>query len=110
MDSEATPAGSSPEAGTRSGSALARWAADEVRRLYPGCFAFVMATGIISNAFYFTGHHALSGALLAVNLFAFALLVAATALRGLRFAPELKADLTSPRLVFSFFTIVAAAD
>lgn len=100
--------GSPPEAPPA--GRLARWVGDEVRRLYPGYFALVMATGIISNAFFFTGHHALSRLLLALNLCAFPLLLAATALRAMRFRSELWADLSSPRMVFSFFTIVAASD
>lgn len=81
-----------------------------VRSLYPGYFALVMATGIVSNAFHFIGQPALSSALLAVNLVAFPVLLALTAARALRHRRELVADLVDPRLVFSFFTIVAAAD
>ncbi len=81
-----------------------------VRGLYPGYFALVMATGIISNAAHYLGHPALSGGLLAVNLAAFPLLLAASTLRAWRFRRDLWADLMNPKLVFSFFTIVAAAD
>jgi tellurite resistance protein TehA-like permease len=82
----------------------------QLRRLYPGYFALVMATGIISNAALYMGLREISQALLTVNLLAFPLLVLATAVRAVRFRPELVADVTNPRLVFSFFTIVAAAD
>ena len=82
----------------------------QIRRLYPGYFALVMATGIISNAALFLGHRGLSDFLLAVNLVAFPLLVLASAIRGIRFPREFLMDLTNPRLVFSFFTIVAASD
>jgi tellurite resistance protein TehA-like permease len=81
-----------------------------IRGLYPGYFALVMATGIVSNAFYMLGGRWLSGALLAVNLAAFPLLVLATLLRAIRHPRALWADLTDARLVFAFFTIVAAAD
>src|SRR5688572_3844887 len=69
-----------------------------------------MATGIISNAALYLGQHALSNGLLAVNLAAFPLLVLALATRAVRFGTHLWTDLMNPRLVFSFFTIVAAAD
>lgn len=82
----------------------------EIRGLYPGYFALVMATGIISNAAIYLGHPALSGTLLAVNLVAFPLLLAASMLRAWRFRREFWDDLMNPRLVFSFFTVVAAAD
>jgi len=82
----------------------------QIRRLYPGYFALVMATGIISNAAFHIGHRALSDFLLAVNLVAFPLLLLALTVRVTRFRRDLFADLVNPRLVFSFFTIVAAAD
>ncbi|MBV8840794.1 MAG: tellurite resistance/C4-dicarboxylate transporter family protein [Alphaproteobacteria bacterium] len=81
-----------------------------IARLNPGSFAFVMATGIISNAFFFEGYHAIAQALYVVNLVAFPLLLLATAMRALRFRPALWRDLTDPRIVFSFFTIIAASD
>jgi tellurite resistance protein TehA-like permease len=69
-----------------------------------------MATGIVSNAFFILGPRALSSALLAVNLVAFPALVLATALRAVFHPRRLWADLVDPRLVFTFFTIVAGAD
>jgi len=81
-----------------------------LRTLYPGYFALVMATGIISNAFYYLGPRALSDVLLAVNLAAYPILLAATFARALRYPRELWADLVNPRLVFTFFTIVAGSD
>ena len=82
----------------------------QIRGLYPGYFALVMATGIVSNAALFLGHGSVSDFLLAVNFVAFPLLVAALAARLARFRRELWADLSNPKLVFSFFTIVAACD
>jgi tellurite resistance protein TehA-like permease len=82
----------------------------QIRSLYPGYFALVMATGIVSNAALFLGHRAVSNFLLAVNLVAFPLLLAALLARLARFRRELWADLSDPKLVFSFFTIVAACD
>lgn len=42
----------------------------EIRDLYPGYFALVMATGIVSNAALYIGHHGLSQFLMTVNLVA----------------------------------------
>ncbi|MEB2314405.1 MAG: tellurite resistance/C4-dicarboxylate transporter family protein [Sorangiineae bacterium] len=95
---------------TEGARGVARFCRDAVRELYPGTFAFVMATGIISNALYILDHHALSAALLAVNLVAYVALVLATIARAARFGGRLWRDLTDPRLVFSFFTIVAGTD
>lgn len=87
-----------------------RWLGGEIAALYPGCFAMVMATGIISNAMLVTDHRAISDILFVANLIVFPWLCLATLVRTLRAAPALWADLVNPRLVFSFFTIVAAAD
>lgn len=81
-----------------------------IRGLYPGYFALVMATGIVSNAAHYLGHGGLSDFLMAVNLAAFPLLAVMLSARALRYRRELWADLMNPRLVFSFFTLVAAAD
>jgi tellurite resistance protein TehA-like permease len=86
------------------------WTEREVAHLDPGCFAIVMATGIISNALFLEGRRGLADGMLTVNLAAYAWLCVATAVRGTRFPAALWADLASPRLVFSFFTIVAATD
>jgi tellurite resistance protein TehA-like permease len=86
------------------------WVKQEIDTLYPGAFALVMATGIISNALYLENVHALSGFLYAVNLLVYPWLLAATLLRALRVPRALWSDLTNPRLVFSFFTMVAASD
>jgi tellurite resistance protein TehA-like permease len=90
--------------------AIGRFAARETAVLYPGSFSFVMATGIVSNAFFFEGERAVADALFAVNLVAFPLLLLATLARLASFGPRLRRDLVDPRIVFSFFTIVAASD
>ena len=89
---------------------LAAWLDDEIAGLYPGCFALVMATGIISNALFFEGYRALADALFAVNVVAYPTLVLLTLARFARFSRAICADLMNPRLVFSFFTIVAGTD
>lgn len=89
---------------------LLAWADRGVATLYPGCFALVMATGIISNAFLLDGRPDVSSALFAVDAVAYPYLCAATLLRLARFARRLWSDLLDPRMVFSFFTFVAATD
>lgn len=89
---------------------LRTWFPDQIKTLYPGSFAVVMATGIISNAFFLEAQPLLSDTLFAVNLLTYALLVIFTILRALWFWRALWADLINPRLVFSFFTLVAATD
>lgn len=81
-----------------------------VRTLYPGYFALIMATGIISNGFYLLDLKVLSTALLVVDSTAFVILIPATIARAIMFPRLLWADLVNPRLVFSFFTIVAGAN
>jgi tellurite resistance protein TehA-like permease len=78
--------------------------------MYPGYFALVMATGIVSNAFFLLDHGWISDALFAVSVVAFPLLVVALALRALAWPGVVWSDLVDPRLVFAFFTLVAAAD
>jgi tellurite resistance protein TehA-like permease len=81
-----------------------------IRTLYPGYFALIMATGIISNGFYLLDIKAISNALLVVDSAAFVVLIPATIARAIMFPRLLWADLINPRLVFSFFTIVAGAN
>lgn len=86
------------------------WIDGEIATLFPGCFAMVMATGIISDTMAVTGHRAVSGALFAMNCVLLPWLLTATIIRALRHRAALWADLTNSRLVFGFFTIVAACD
>jgi tellurite resistance protein TehA-like permease len=81
-----------------------------VAALYPGYFALVMATGIISNALFLENHRSLSALLFLIAMLAYPLLWLLTALRLLLARKALWADLTSPKLVFAFFTAVAATD
>jgi len=99
-----------PKESPAGSATLPAWLARQVATLYPGAFALVMATGIISNAFFFEGRRELSDALFAVNAVAYPWLLAATFIRAIRFGRALWADLIDPRLVFSFFTIVAGTD
>lgn len=81
-----------------------------VRRLAPGYFALVMATGIISLGLELEGFHALSNVLLVIAALAYAVLVVLTLWRGVRFPHEVVADFSGPRNGFSFFTFVAGTN
>jgi tellurite resistance protein TehA-like permease len=73
---------------------LRAWLDREVAALYPGCFALVMATGIISNAFFREGRRGISDVLFAVNLVAYPWLIALAAARVL----AISANTGSPQL------------
>ena len=88
----------------------ARWLRREIAILDPGYFALVMATGIISNAFYLQGQRILSDALFAANLVAYLCLLLFTLLRLSGFRSAFWAEFANPRRVFLFFTFVAATD
>ncbi len=79
----------------------------EVNGLYPGYFAFVMATGIVSIASYLQGMLSLSGALFFINILGYAVLCFLTLVRFLRYFPGFMADLTSHVRGPGFFTLVA---
>jgi tellurite resistance protein TehA-like permease len=90
--------------------ALTVWLERVVASLYPGGFALVMATAIISNAMRLLGRRDVSDALFVVALVALPWLGLLTLARLAFFRRRLWADLVNPRMVFSFFTIVAATD
>ncbi|MEO5813427.1 MAG: tellurite resistance/C4-dicarboxylate transporter family protein [Rhodanobacter sp.] len=78
-----------------------------VRRLDPGCFALVMATGIVSIDASQHGMPGIARALFAFNLAAYAWLLALTLLRLVRFRHELIADFANPSRGASFLTFAA---
>jgi tellurite resistance protein TehA-like permease len=86
------------------------WTDKQIEGLYPGSFAFVMATGIISIALQAENFRALSDLLFAVAVLGFVWLAGLTILRAVRFPHAMRSDLLDPRLVFSFFTVVAGTD
>jgi tellurite resistance protein TehA-like permease len=81
-----------------------------LRGMYPGYFALVMATGIVSNAFFYLSHDGLSDVLFWITLVAFPILLACLVVRVLTWPRAVWKDLVDPRLVFTFFTLVAAFD
>ena len=89
---------------------LAAWIDREAAELFPGCFALVMATGIIANTLWLQGFRVSSELLFGVVLIAYPWLLALTGLRLARHRARLWADLIDPRRVFGFFTLVAATD
>ena len=79
-----------------------------VADLYPGYFALVMATGVISVASYQLGFYWLGWLLFGINLVAFGILWLLTIARSTAFLPRLIADLLDYCRGPGFFTIVAA--
>ncbi|HEX6194463.1 MAG TPA: tellurite resistance/C4-dicarboxylate transporter family protein [Jiangellaceae bacterium] len=83
---------------------------EALRRLYPGYFALVMATGIVSVGAHDVEMHGLSAALLVIGLVCFGVLVVCYLWRAVAFGRELLADLVAPDRAFAFFTFVAACN
>lgn len=81
---------------------------DWVRTLYPGYFAAVMGTGIVSIALLLAGARWLSDALLVVACVFLAFLVFAYGFRALRFWSAVWADALDPSKTFGYFTFIAA--
>ncbi|TGD10958.1 tellurite resistance/C4-dicarboxylate transporter family protein [Brevibacterium sp. S111] len=78
--------------------------------LAPGCFASVMATGIVAVGAQLKGLHLLSVVLfwLAVVLYLF--FIALSLIRVVRYRDDLRADLHNPSRAFGFFTAVAGTN
>ena len=83
---------------------------EEIESLHPANFTMVMSTGIISLGANFLGWF------LAAELFGFIAIMAWLVLMGLcliriaRYPGAIKIDLTNPRMVFSYFSLVAATN
>lgn len=84
-------------------NAVLRAAAD----LFPGYFALVMATGIISIACFLLGMKTISIVLLLINAVAYVVLGLLLLLRLLLFFPRIEADINDHVKAPGFFTIVA---
>ncbi len=94
---------------TQRGAGPARLRA-AIRTLFPGYFALVMATGIVSTAVGLVGAPSLSGFMLGVAVVCYLVLVAAYGWRMVRYPGDLLADAADPRKAFAFFTFVAGSD
>ena len=75
--------------------------------LFPGYFALVMATGIISIATQLLEMHSAARVLLVLNLVAYLTLWLLLLIRLIRFFPRVKADITDHVRGPGFFTVVA---
>src|SRR6185295_504189 len=75
--------------------------------LFPGYFALVMATGIISIAAFQLNMKPVAWVLLAINLFAYLVLWLLLLIRLVRFFPRVKADIVDHARGPGFFTVVA---
>ena len=84
---------------------LSRAAAD----LFPGYFALVMATGIISIACFFLGMKSISLALLIIGLIGYVVLGLLLLIRLLFFFSRVKADIQDHVRGPGFFTVVAGS-
>lgn len=82
----------------------------DLKALYPGYFAFVMATGILSVVADYVHWLLLSYVFFAVSCVIYALLLVLYGLRIVRFPREVKSDMFNPLRVFGYFTFVAATD
>lgn len=75
--------------------------------LFPGYFALVMATGIISIAAFQLRMKPVAWVLLAINLIAYVILWLLLLIRLVRFFPRVKADIMDHARGPGFFTVVA---
>ena len=75
--------------------------------LFPGYFALVMATGIISIAAFQLKMKPVAWVLLAINLIAYLILWLLLLIRLVRFFPRVKADIMDHARGPGFFTVVA---
>jgi tellurite resistance protein TehA-like permease len=81
-----------------------------LRALHPGNFALVMATGIMSVGFDALGFEQPAAAFFVFALGAWLVLLGLSGARIVLFPQAVRDDLLNPRMVFSYFTLVAATD
>ncbi|MGH8041390.1 MAG: tellurite resistance/C4-dicarboxylate transporter family protein [Rudaea sp.] len=87
---------------------IAQYLLTQARNLDPGCFAAVMATGIVSIDTAQHGMPILAYALFALNLLAFVWLLVLSAIRCACFRTKLVADFVDPSRGAGFLTFAAA--
>ena len=78
-----------------------------VATLFPGYFALVMATGIVSIAGFLLGMSSIARVLLVINIAAYAILWLLTLARLMGYFPHVLADIGSHARGPGFFTLVA---
>lgn len=76
--------------------------------MHPGNFALVMATGILSLGFRTLGVATLGDVLAVLAVLAWIVLIGMSLLRLLWHPAAVRVDLFNPRMVFAYFTLVAA--
>ncbi len=81
-----------------------------LQTLHPGNFALVMASGIISIGFSTLHQHVLAEAMYYLCVMFWLVLLGLSLARLWQFGAAVRADLLNPRMVFSYFTLVAATD
>ena len=81
--------------------------ASAAANLFPGYFALVMATGIISIASYFAELRSLAWTLFALNILAYLILWTFLLIRLIAFFPRVRADITDHVRGPGFFTVIA---
>jgi tellurite resistance protein TehA-like permease len=91
----------------RAGTALSASLLSAAEGLFPGYFALVMATGVISIAAQLLAIPFVPKALLLINWLAYGILWLLTLLRIFRFPAKVVADLSNHQRAPGFFTIVA---
>lgn len=86
---------------------LGRPIIDAAASLFPGYFALVMATGVVSIACQLMGMRMVALALVAINWVAYPMLWMLTLVRAIRFRALLLRDMSDHQRAPGFFTIVA---
>lgn len=81
-----------------------------VQALHPGNFALVMSTGILALGLQLLHFEGIAAVMRPIALAAWALLVLLSLLRLVRHTGAVRIDLLNPRMVFSYFTLVAATN
>lgn len=87
---------------------LAKRLAHGIEHLFPGYFALVMATGIVSLAAHLRGVPAIAWSLFAINLVAYAVLTLLLFARAVRYGGRMLDDLRDHSRGPGFFTLVAS--
>lgn len=88
-------------------TALSRLILSGSENLFPGYFALVMATAVVSIACQLMGFRVFAWLLVGVNWVAYAILWGLTLLRLVRYGRRLAADLSDHQRAPGFFTLVA---
>lgn len=80
---------------------------EAIANLFPGYFALVMATGIVSIAAHLLELKFVALGLLVINIIAYAVLCVLLLIRVIRFFPKIRADIADHIRGPGFFTVVA---